>query len=145
MIAQLDDAYRSLWGLPGMVVVREALAHVSLGSESPLESQSRGCMLLAGLPAPRICWPVRGASGRWYFADFAWPEARVLGEADGFAKYGATDAGAATALRAERARQHDLEDADWTVVRWDSSELPDPAMGRLRSELGRAGLRSSAR
>jgi hypothetical protein len=138
VVATLIDAYRSLWGLPGTVVVREALPLVSLGSESPLESESRGWMLLEGLPAPVVCYHVQGRSGRWYVADFAWPDARVLGEADGAAKYGATGAAVARALREERARQHDLEAAGWAFVRWDARELPHSAMDRLRHALAAA-------
>ena len=61
----------------------------------------------------------------------------MLGEADGIGKYGADDAGVARALRAERLRQRDLEDAGWTVVRWDSAEHPRSVLRRLRVALRR--------
>ena len=88
-------------------------------------------MRLAGLPSPVTCLEVRGRSGRQYFADFAWPGRRVIGEADGTGKYGLTDREVTEALRAERRRQRDLEDAGWTVVRWDSTERWRTILDRL--------------
>jgi hypothetical protein len=117
------------------VVVREALALVDLASESPLESRSRGWMVLEGLPRPELAYDVRGRSGRRYFADFAWPRLRILGEADGSGKYGADADDVTAALRRERRRQRDLEDAGWTVVRWDSTEDRREVCARLRRVL----------
>jgi hypothetical protein len=131
----LGSAYGSVRGWPGSVVVREALELVDLASESPLESRSRGWMILAGLLAPVLAYAVRGASGRWYYADFAWPDRRVLGEADGSGKYGVVGAGVTDALRQERVRQRDLEDAGWTFVRWDSIEGQRGVVARLRRVL----------
>ena len=131
VVDQLRTAYESVRRWPGSVVVRDGLELVDLASESPFESRSRGWMRLAGLPSPVTCLEVRGRSGRQYFADFAWPERRVLGEADGTGKYGLTDREVTEALRAERRRQRDLEDAGWTVVRWDSTERWRTILDRL--------------
>jgi hypothetical protein len=65
----------------------------------------------------------------------AWPERRVLGEADGTGKYGRDEATIRTRLRAERERQRDLEDAGWTVVRWDSRETAKRVTARLARAL----------
>jgi len=131
VVEQLRTAYESVRRWPGSVVVRESLELVDLASESPFESRSRGWMRVAGLPHPVTCLEVRGRSGRQYFADFAWPERRVLGEADGTGKYGLTHSEVTEALRAERRRQRDLEDAGWTVVRWDSTERWRTILDRL--------------
>ena len=40
-----------------------------------------------------------------------------------------------TRLRAERERQRDLEDAGWTVVRWDSREAAPRVTARLARAL----------
>jgi hypothetical protein len=117
------------------VVVRDGLELVDLASESPFESRSRGWMLLAGLPRPVVGHEVRGLSGRRYFADFAWPQRRVLGEADGTAKYGGTTREVTQSVRAERIRQRDLEDAGWTFVRWDSTEHRRTVVDRLERAL----------
>jgi hypothetical protein len=131
VVGLLTAAYDSVRAWPGSVVVREALALVDLASESPLESRSRGWMVLEGLPRPELAYEVRGRSGTRYFADFAWPRLRVLGEADGSGKYGADADGVTAALRRERRRQRDLEDAGWTFVRWDSTEGRRQVCARL--------------
>ena len=74
---------------------------------------------------------MQGSSGARYVADFAWPERRVLGEADGSGKYGDHAEGVTAALRRERRRQRDLEDAGWTFVRWDSTEGRREVCARL--------------
>jgi hypothetical protein len=132
---QLEAAYDGVRTWPGTVVVRDALSLLDLGSESPFESRSRAWIIRAGLPAPVTGFPVRGASGRCFFADMAWPERRVLGEADGTGKYGRDEATIRTRLRAERERQRDLEDAGWTVVRWDSRETAKRVTARLARAL----------
>ncbi len=137
----LAVAYDSVRTWPGTVVVREALEHVDPGSESPLESRSRAAMLEAELPIPEVGYRVLGASGEVYYADFAWPGLRVLGEADGIGKYGDDPAEVRRRLRAERRRQRDLEDAGWIVVRWDSSESPATVIARLKRVLHEAAQR----
>jgi hypothetical protein len=141
----LAVAYDSVRTWPGTVVVREALEHVDPGSESPFESRSRGWILDAGLPSPAVAYRVAGASGAVYFADLAWPELRVLGEADGIGKYGEESAEVRRRLRAERRRQRDLEDAGWTVVRWDSTESPTTVTARIQRALRSPSNRSNGR
>jgi hypothetical protein len=134
-LGPLREAAGSVVGWPGSRVLERALAAVEPASESPFESWSRVWILGSALPAPRIALAVQGASGRWYSADFGWVQARVLGEADGIGKYGTDPAAVARALRAERVRQRDLEDAGWRFVRWDSSERPRAVLARLRLAL----------
>ena len=130
-VDRLRTAYDSVRRWPGSVVVRDGVELLDLGSESPFESRSRGWILLAGLPTPVVGYEMRGRSGRRYFADFAWPQQRVLGEADGTGKYGGTGREVTDSVRAERLRQRDLEDAGWTVVRWDSTEQRHTVIDRL--------------
>ena len=92
-------------------------------------------MVEARIPAPCVAFWVRGASGTWYVADFAWPERMLLGEADGTGKYGRGDREVTDSLRQERRRQRDIEDAGWTFVRWDSTERPATVVARLRHAL----------
>jgi hypothetical protein len=125
-------------GWPGVAVVREALALLDVGSESPLESWSRGEIVRAGLPQPAIGRAVQGASGRWYVVDFLWGEAGVIGEADGFGKYGTDPIEVADRLAAERERQRDLEAAGYVVLRWDWREPSAAWTARIAGALGLA-------
>jgi len=56
-------------------------------SGSPGESLSRASMHIAGMPAPELQAEFRDRTGRIGFVDFWWPEARLVGEFDGHAKY----------------------------------------------------------
>ena len=134
-VSQIADAFDSVRTWPGTVVVRAAIELADPASESPLESRSRGWLVEAKLPQPLVAFPVQGASGRWYFADFAWPERRLLGEADGSGKYGPAEGDIVSALRRERRRQRDLEDAGWTFVRWDSTETRTTVTTRVARHL----------
>lgn len=111
-----------------------AIALADPRAESALESWSRAVLLSAELPQPRLQLMVTGESGLAYRADFAWPEQRVIGEADGLLKY--TDR---RDLLAEKAHEDDLRRAGWVVVRWTWSDItraPDLVITRLRRELG---------
>lgn len=123
-------AGQSRW--PGAAGVRAAVEHITPASESAFESWSRGWMILDDLPPAEIGFRVVGASGQVWWSDFGWEGARVLGEADGFGKFGRSDAEVRAALVRERHRQRDLEDAGWTVVRWDPREQPHVWLARLR-------------
>lgn len=134
----LAAAYADEWGWPGTVVVRQALGWVEAASESPLESRSRGHMILSGLPPAQLGAEVVGASGRHYWVDFLWADHAVIGEADGVGKYGGSESEVRAALRAERERQADLEAAGYRIVRWTSSEQTATWLLRLRLALGLA-------
>jgi hypothetical protein len=116
-----------LAGLAGAIDLADARA------ESPLESASRGLMLLAGLPAPELQAWVTDDHGRAWRVDFLWPAHRLIGEADGWGKYvGVAD------LRAEKVREDALRRAGWRVVRWTSDEAwraPTVVVRRLRALL----------
>jgi hypothetical protein len=130
-------AHRSVFGWPGTRVVAAALPHVDPCSESPFESSSRGHILRSHLPAPELAVPLRGASGKRYYADFLWRRYRLIGEADGWAKYKEGTA-ARELLRAERERQRDLEAAGWRFVRWDPADPPRAVIARIAAALGLA-------
>jgi len=133
--ALLESAYASVWSWPGTRVLRQALDLLDPASESPLESRSRGWFVLGELPPPRIAWPVRGASGRLYYADFLWESAGLIGEADGLEKYGVTPEEQRRRLRDQRRRQDDLEAAGWRFVRWVAGEPGPVVTARVRRAL----------
>jgi len=108
---------------PGIRTVDAAAEFVDPRAESPLESWSRGYMIVYGVPRPPTQVDVAGSDGRTYRVDFCWPDARVIVEVDGLEKYGSTPAEVRAAKRAELARQRALEAAGWIVVRWGWDEL----------------------
>ena len=126
------------WHCTGIASVDLAAPHVNPLSESPLESWSRGYMIEYGVPAPLIQWMVTGADGVDYRVDFCWPDLKVIGEADGLAKYGDTPAEVREAKRREHSRQRALEAAGWIVIRWTWDELardPYAVMRRIMAAL----------
>ena len=99
-------------------------------AESAFESVSRYRLLRAGLPRPELQVSVGN-----YRVDFLWKEQRVIGEADGLAKYGTEDAQVRAKIRAERKRQRELEEAGYEIVRWLWDEIwhtPDVVAARIR-------------
>lgn len=123
---------------PGIRAVDAYAEFVDPRAESPLESWSRGHMIVQGIPPPDLQREVRGADGRLYRVDFLWEEYGVIGEADGLGKYGTDPVSVRRALAEERARHQALEAAGWIVVRWTWDELArDPAsvIARIRAAL----------
>jgi hypothetical protein len=101
-------------GRHGLVRAREVLALASARIESPLESVTHLALHDAGFPPPELQFEVRGANGRRYFADFAWPALRLILEADGRTKYRDGE------LWAEKGREVFLARAGYRIarVRW---------------------------
>jgi hypothetical protein len=102
-------------------------------AESPAESWLMLGFFDDGLPVPRQQFAVLDLDGHErYRLDFAWPEARVAVEYDGYVAH---------LDRAARdgARQADLERRGWLVIRADVADLRDPAHlhREIRQVLGR--------
>jgi very-short-patch-repair endonuclease len=123
------DRHPMVYGRRGL---REAIGEADPRSESPLESASRGLMLVARLPRPqlqRIVW----LEGATYRLDFLFDDRKVVGEADGWGKLQSVED-----LRAEKNREDALRRAGFTVVRWTSDEVwrrPNVMVSRLRAPL----------
>ncbi|MEX0153305.1 hypothetical protein [Microbacterium sp. LMI1-1-1.1] len=116
--------------------------HADAASESVGESVSRAVIGWCGFPPP-LLQQTHIVDGRRYRSDFCWPALRVIGESDGWAKYGADPQEVTRALRAEKRREQDLRRAGWTVARWD---FADAVSGEgLRAALLAAGLRPERR
>jgi len=114
------------------------LEQVDPRSESPYESWCRGELLSSGVRLGELGLEVRGASGRVYYADFAWPSLRLIAEADGLVKYGSDLRTMRERLTAERHRQRDLEDAGWRFVRWTAGEPAATFVPRVVAALSAA-------
>jgi hypothetical protein len=100
----------------GLASVRRVLDRVDPRLESALESLSWWRFGEHGLVTPIPQQWVRGASGRRYRVDFDF--GTVVGEADGLGKY--VEAGQ---LRAEKARQMDIELGGRPMVRWGWTDM----------------------
>lgn len=120
---------------------RRALAFASPLSESAGESLSRSIMHELGFAAPLLQQSIHGDSGRTFRVDFAWPDAGVVGEFDGLAKYtaeGGSSRAAQQKIAEERDRQREIERAGFTVVRWMWKDVIAPV--RLHRILREAGV-----
>ena len=138
--ADLERTLAECAGWSDVGKARIALAFLDPRAESPLESVSRVYMHEYDVPPPEPQKLVVGASGRGYRADFYWEFARVIGEADGVAKYGKTPKEIADALLAEKWREEDLREADYRFVRWNYAQMmgeTEQTMQRIMRRLGR--------
>lgn len=143
-VRELDQVLAECRGWLGIERARRVVAFADPESESVLESLSRAAMHQQGLPRPRtqvVIEDDRGPCGR---VDFLWDDVRVIGEADGLAKY-AGDGRRTTReiVRAEKRREERLVDAGYEIVRWGWEDARNPP--RLAQRLRAAFARGAAR
>jgi hypothetical protein len=116
-------------------------------SESVGESRSRVVLRRWGLAPSAVQFDVRSATGALVArTDFAWEDARLVGEFDGRVKYGrllrpGQEPG--DAVFAEKRREDAVRDEEWHVVRWVWAELAEPH--RLAAKVRRARERALSR
>lgn len=123
---------------PGTRVLLRAIDCADARSGSALESWSRGLMIDAGIPTPVLQQPLH-YRGFAMYPDFLWPQAHVIGEADGLEKYG-DRFGKADAIGDEKRRQARLQEMGFVVVRWGWRDVrpdPRPWLAALREQLRR--------
>jgi hypothetical protein len=114
--------------------VGAVLEYISLGrhgAESPLESVSRVRLMDRGLPEPILQHEFHDARGFVARTDMWWPQWKLVGEADGLAKYAT-----ASDLKSEKIREDRLRALGVKVVRWtweDIWQRPHEVAGRIRS------------
>lgn len=118
-------------GRPDLVRV---VALVDRESGSVLESLCRVLLVLAGLAPPETQYVVRGRDGRFVGrVDFAWPDARLVVEVDGFAFHSEREQ-----YRADRRRGNALVLSGWRVLRFgweDVRHHPDLLVEQVRAAL----------
>lgn len=134
-LKDLEDAAGGMPGARGIGVVRQALPLVRTGAQSPLESLSRVRICDLGVEEPELQVALYDASGLIGLVDMLWRRQRVVGEADGRAKYLTRDD-----LIAEKLREDRLRDLGFRVVRWtwdDIMRRPDDVVHRLRRAMSR--------
>ncbi|MFM7211273.1 MAG: endonuclease domain-containing protein [Actinomycetota bacterium] len=119
-LAQVRPRFRQAQGIRA---VDAAALYVDPRAESPLESWSRGYMVVYGLPMPLLQHTLIGADGMSYRVDFYWPDARLIGEADGLAKYGDDPKAFRRAKAEEVSRQRALEAEGLRFIRWTWDDI----------------------
>lgn len=127
--------------LRGAGTARRAAELARWGAQTPLESISRFAFSQGGLPEPVLQMPVYDEEGLIGHVDMAWPDMRVIGEADGLLKYRDR-----SDLIAEKAREDRLRAQGWIVVRWTWDEIlrtPDIVIARIRRAFAQARARSA--
>jgi very-short-patch-repair endonuclease len=104
--AELDTILAAAAGWPGIKQARDLLALACEKAESPLESWLRLKLHDAGFPKPEPQYWIGP-----YRADLAWPEARLIAEADGLGKYKDGEGSR------EKRRDHQVHIRGWHVER----------------------------
>ncbi len=108
---QLTLAAMAQAGRRGIVMVRDLIPLADMRAESPMESEARLVMIDHGLPKPELQYEVIDRSGRLWRLDFAWPDARVAVEYDGFDFHSSPEA-----LARDRQKRAGLLELDWTAM-----------------------------
>lgn len=126
-------------GRTGVARARALPERASGLAESVLETLIRLILVLAGLPEPELQVSLAVRGGKTFRVDFFWSQWRLVGEADGFGKYGTQPEEIRQNWVAERRRQSELEDAGYVVIRWTWADLRDPQeiARRVREEMRR--------
>lgn len=126
-------------GRTGVARARALPERTSGLAESVLETLIRLILVLAGLPEPELQVRLAVRSGKRFRVDFYWRQWRLIGEADGFGKYGTDPEEIRKNWVAERHRQAQLEEAGYVVIRWTWADLRDPGriVRRVREEMAR--------
>jgi hypothetical protein len=145
-IEELRAAFADLLPFPGSRRAEAVLARATHLADTPLETLSRLRIEELGFPAPVLQFSVtRPRTDSLAYLDFAWPEHRVWGEADGNGKYqgdaqqDGDHRSISEIVREEKARENEVRAATgWACARWDWSEAWAPAS--LRDILLQAGL-----
>jgi hypothetical protein len=124
-------------GWPGAASARWVAEHADGLAESPLESLTRECLLVGGLPPAQLQGEISDGTGWRARLDLLWRDRRVIVEADGRVKYRENQ----DALWREKRRQERLEQLGFRVVRVSWQEVvhePTRTVQRVRSALERS-------
>jgi hypothetical protein len=110
--AELAARVQSLPRGPGRRSAARLVELADPQAGSVFESITRVLLIEAGLPSPVSQYTIRSNAGRWIGrVDFAWPEAKLVLECDGFEHHSSRDA-----FIRDRRRWNELVRAGWRVV-----------------------------
>ncbi len=110
-VFDLIRAAEAQHGRRGIVHVRELIPLARPEAESPMESEARLAMHDGGLPEPELQYEVIDTQGRVWRLDFAWPDAGVGVEYEGFDWHSTPEQ-----LRHDRVKRAALLDIGWVVL-----------------------------
>jgi very-short-patch-repair endonuclease len=135
-LADLTAAAARLTG-PGCRRVREAVGKADGLAQSPQETRLRLRLHASRLPRPVAQYEVRDARGFVARVDFAWPEARVAVEYDGWWH------GQPQNVPKDRRRLNRLTAAGWTVIFATADDIDDPVqlVARIGAALAAGAVR----
>ena len=134
--AELAEVMTMCRGWPGGLALPTVLSAADGRAETPLESLTRLAYAEQGLPPPETQVQVFAPDGSFVgLVDFLWREQRVVGEADGMAKYDRPGA-----LRDEKRREETLRRCGLEVVRNDWDDVWRAPGRRELGERIRAGF-----
>jgi hypothetical protein len=142
----LEERIARLGRVPGARSAVRAVRFADGRSESVGESRGRVLLHRMGLAPSTLQFEVRTSTGAFVGrSDYAWEDARLLGEFDGRVKYGrllrpGQEPG--DAVFEEKLREDAMRDEDWGVVRWTWRELTPEVLGpRVHRALERSRRR----
>jgi very-short-patch-repair endonuclease len=135
-LAEVRVAAARLTG-PGCRQVRKAVEKADGCAQSPQETRLRLRLHASRLPKPVAQYEVRDARGFVARVDFAWPEARVAVEYDGWWH------GQPQNVPQDRRRLNRLTAAGWTVIFATAEDVDEPV--QLVARIGAALAAATAR
>jgi uncharacterized protein DUF559 len=119
-VEAVRELARRYFGVRGSAELPRVLALANPLSESPMETRIRLALVLAGLPAPAVQYPVEGF-GRSHRLDLAYSDVLLAVEYDG------ADHLDPDRARRDLAREAVLTRQGWTILRFDAwTVLRDP-------------------
>ncbi|MFK4789539.1 hypothetical protein [Microbacterium sp. ZW T5_56] len=134
---ELTDRSNALRTTRGVRKIQWLASFADGRAESPGESVSRAAIAWLGYPAPVLQHEVT-IDGENYRGDFWWPQARLWGEFDGYAKY-RLESNDKAALRQEKRREDRIRTRVRGFARWDLDDVI--SVDGLQRALHEAGLR----
>ncbi|MBT0993188.1 hypothetical protein KIN34_02645 [Cellulomonas sp. DKR-3] len=135
----VEEILRRMAGGRHVRRAREVLRYADAGAESPYESASRFVVLRDGLPVPQTQVPVETRLGV-FWADWGWPDLRILAEYDGRTKY---TSGAIDAFMAEKRRHDAVVEQGHRVLRVVREDIWGTTLSRRLSPLLPAAVRAA--
>jgi hypothetical protein len=132
---QLTVAAAEQAGRRGIVAVRELIPLADALAESPMESEARLAMLDGGLPPPVLQHEIVDLNGRTWRVDFAWLDAKVAVEYDGFDWHSDQER-----FARDRQKRAALNEVNWrmlSVVSDDVRKQSHDMVRRIEHELTR--------
>ncbi|MFT4147761.1 MAG: DUF559 domain-containing protein [Micrococcaceae bacterium] len=136
-LAIADGAYKQGLGKPfleeylkeiefsrGRKKVYRVLNNATHLSGSPGETECRVALEEIGMPTPILQFAIH-VNGNQYYADFAYPDFKLIIEFDGMIKYKANNHESSRMVIQEKIREDNIRSLGWSVIRLVTTEIRD--------------------